>query len=84
MRWRPASTSIRAQLRRLNTRRLCWISASTLLAAVVGCDEQSDSPTAPDATPPALATASAAALVFAQVSGGSAHTCVVTADHLAY
>ena len=58
--------------------------AVTLLAALVGCNEQSESPTAPASVSPALAAASAAALVFEQVSGGYDHTCGVTAEHRAY
>ena len=63
-----------------------WRQASWVLvviAAVLGCGEQSRSPTAPEPDQPGLATATAA-LVFEQLSGGFDFTCGITADHHAY
>ena len=51
----------------------------SLLGLTLACREDAESPTEP-ASPPALA-ATAAALVFAQVSAGSTHTCGVTSDN---
>jgi alpha-tubulin suppressor-like RCC1 family protein len=53
------------------------------LAATLGCSEDAESPTGPG-TGPALATTSAHALAFYQVSGGSVHTCGVTTDNRVY
>ncbi|HEX6107251.1 MAG TPA: hypothetical protein VFZ26_16815 [Gemmatimonadales bacterium] len=63
--------------------RLRGTLTSAILAAALGCDHQSDSPTAPEPDRPALATA-ATGLVFQQLSGGYDHTCGVTADQRAY
>ena len=60
--------------------RLRGILTSTILAAALGCDEHSDSPTAPGPDHPALVTV-ATGLVFQQLSGGYDHTCGVTAEH---
>ncbi len=54
----------------------------TLLGLTLACREDAESPTTPDPSP-ALAT-TAAALVFAQVSAGNAHTCGVTTDNRLY
>jgi alpha-tubulin suppressor-like RCC1 family protein len=56
--------------------------AAGLLVTTVGCREDAQSPTEPQATP-ALATA-ASALAFYQVSGGGRHSCGVTTDNRAY
>ena len=60
--------------------RLISLAAAGLLA--LGCGTESDSPTEP-ATPPSLATATAA-LVFRQISAGFNHSCGVTTDNRAY
>jgi alpha-tubulin suppressor-like RCC1 family protein len=60
-----------------------WPLAAVLLVSVTGCDDQSPSPTAPEATPELSATA-AAPLSFRQVSPGNLHTCGVTTGSLAY
>jgi hypothetical protein len=64
-------------------RRLSPLFAPALLAAVLGCREDADSPTAPEATP-SLAISATQALAFSQVSGGDRHTCGVTTDNRAY
>ncbi len=56
--------------------------APILLAAAVGCREDAESPTAPEATP--LAASATHALAFFQVSAGQLHTCGVTTDNRAY
>jgi hypothetical protein len=64
--------------------------ATCLLALVLGCRDESDSPTGPDApVAPALASAAAGTLSFRQSSvtsypGTDAHTCGVTTDDRAY
>jgi alpha-tubulin suppressor-like RCC1 family protein len=56
--------------------------AAGLLIAALGCREDAESPTAPEAAP-ALATTTPA-LAFYQVSAGSNHSCGVTTDNRAY
>ena len=53
------------------------------VAVIVGCDENSQAPTAPD-TQPALDLNATAALAFRQVSAGHEHTCGVTPENRAY
>jgi len=70
-------------------RRLAPMLAAALLPVALGCREDAQSPTAPEAVSPAprpaLATATAvAALSFRQVSAGSQHSCGVTSDNRAY
>jgi alpha-tubulin suppressor-like RCC1 family protein len=55
---------------------------SAILLAVLGCGEDTESPTAPQAAP--LVASATPALAFSQVSGGSAHSCGVTTDNRAY
>ena len=64
-------------------RRLAPLLAPALLLAALGCREDAESPTAPEATAP-LATSATQALAFWQVSGGGGHTCGVTTDYRAY
>jgi alpha-tubulin suppressor-like RCC1 family protein len=59
----------------------CILTATFL--ATVGCRDDAESPTAPEPAP-ALATTATAALAFAQVSGGSRHSCAITTDNRAY
>jgi alpha-tubulin suppressor-like RCC1 family protein len=54
-----------------------------LVAATLGCREDSESPTAPDPVP-ALNATTASALAFHQLSAGRWHTCGVTTDNRAY
>jgi alpha-tubulin suppressor-like RCC1 family protein len=63
------------------TRRLAPVLALALVAAL-GCREDAESPTGPEAGP-ALATGSAQALTFRQVSAGDFHSCGVTTDNRA-
>jgi alpha-tubulin suppressor-like RCC1 family protein len=60
----------------------CAFTLAGLLIAVLGCREDAESPTSPEATP--LATSAAQALAFHQVSVGRLHTCGVTTDNRAY
>jgi len=53
-----------------------------LIAALLGCQEDAQSPTGPEPAP-ALASVTQA-LAFAQVSGGWDRSCGVTTDHRAY
>jgi alpha-tubulin suppressor-like RCC1 family protein len=55
---------------------------AVLLVAALGCREDAESPTGPEATP--LATTATAALAFYQVSAGWEHTCGVTTDNRGY
>lgn len=67
--------------------RLVHLVASMMVVASLGCQEGAQAPTDPGTVsppPPALATASAAALAFEQVSPAGLHSCGVTVDHLAY
>ena len=57
--------------------------AAGLLIAALGCREDAESPTAPEAAP-ALATTTTPALAFYQVSAGAVHTCGVTLDDRLY
>lgn len=57
--------------------------APALLLAGLGCQADSEVPTAPPAEP-ALITVSSSPLVFRQVTAGGAHTCGVTYDDRAY
>jgi alpha-tubulin suppressor-like RCC1 family protein len=59
------------------------ISASVILLSLLGCREEAESPTAPEAQP-TIAAAVISGLSFVQVSAGYNHTCGVTADSLAY
>jgi alpha-tubulin suppressor-like RCC1 family protein len=54
-----------------------------LLAAILACGDETDSPTTP-ASDPGLATAASTALAVGQVSAGFLHNCAVTPDHRAY
>jgi len=63
-------------------RELTRMLAPALTAVALGCREDAESPTAPNAGP-AFAQA-AAALAFRQVSAGVSHTCGVTTDDRAY
>ena len=63
-------------------RRLAPLLAPALLAAALGCSEDAESPTAPEAAGPAITAT--AALSFRQMSAGGNHTCAVTADDRAY
>lgn len=54
-----------------------------LLIALVGCRDDAESPTAPDAQA-ALATGSAPARSYYQVSGGYDHSCGVTTDEVTF
>jgi alpha-tubulin suppressor-like RCC1 family protein len=67
---------------RPSRRRLGPLLAPALLAAALGCSEDAESPTAPEAAGPAIAAT--AALSFRQVSAGGNHTCAVTTDDRAY
>ena len=61
--------------------------ASVVLVAALGCSDQAQPPTAPEATlqpAQAQAVASAAALPFRQLSAGSTHTCGVTTSDRMY
>jgi alpha-tubulin suppressor-like RCC1 family protein len=69
---------------------ISWTLAPTLAGALLvialGCRENAESPTGPEATAPgapALATATAP-LAFRQVSAGTSHTCGLTTDDRAY
>jgi alpha-tubulin suppressor-like RCC1 family protein len=66
--------------------RFALVFPLALLVVALGCREDAESPTGPEATAPgapALATATAP-LAFHQVSAGTAHTCGVTTSNLAY
>ncbi len=54
-----------------------------LLAAVLACGDDTESPTAPGSEP-ALAIAASTALAVSQVNAGDIHNCAVTPDHQAY
>jgi alpha-tubulin suppressor-like RCC1 family protein len=60
------------------------VAFAALLAAALGCNDESDSATAPAIPPSAATAAPAAALTFRQVSGGGIHTCGVTTGDKAY
>jgi alpha-tubulin suppressor-like RCC1 family protein len=65
-------------------RRLAPVIVPALVVAALGCREDAESPTAPEATPSHAASATHA-LAFSQVSaGGSFHNCGVTTDNRAY
>jgi alpha-tubulin suppressor-like RCC1 family protein len=64
-------------------RRLASLFALALMTAAVGCREDAESPTAPDAGP-ALAVTATTALTLRQVSAGAFHTCGVATDLRAY
>jgi alpha-tubulin suppressor-like RCC1 family protein len=59
------------------------VLAPALVVAALGCREDAESPTAPEAEP-ALKTTQAQALSFREVSAGVLHTCGVTLDKRAY
>jgi len=65
-------------------RHRAWVLAPALVLVALGCGEDSQAPTAPEATSPALATASTTSLPLHQVSAGDLHTCGVAEDHRAY
>jgi alpha-tubulin suppressor-like RCC1 family protein len=67
----------------LPLRRLAPLLAPALLAAALGCREDTQSPTAPEATPP-LAISATQALAFHQVSAGGLQTCGLTTENRAY
>src|SRR5437016_14524115 len=59
--------------------------ATGILMALVGCQENSESPTSPqEPAAPALAAAAAQPLSFQQVSAGFSHNCGLTLDGRAY
>jgi len=62
---------------------LAPVLAAGLLITALGCLEDTESPTAPEAEP-GLATAATTPLAFYQVSGGGDHTCGITTDNRAY
>jgi len=62
--------------------RIHLLLSLSLLGLTLACQEDAESPTAPDLRP-ALAT-TASTLVFAQVSAGVSHTCGVTTDNRVY
>jgi alpha-tubulin suppressor-like RCC1 family protein len=64
--------------------RSCVLFSRTLLlaAALVSCQEDQQSPTAPESQPALVTTT--AALAFWQVSAGHIHSCGVTTDNQAY
>jgi alpha-tubulin suppressor-like RCC1 family protein len=64
-------------------RQLASMFALALMTAAVGCREDAESPTAPDAGP-ALAVTATTALTWRQVSAGAFHTCGVATDLKAY
>ncbi len=67
------------------TRRpLAALLVAAIAAAVVGCREETPSPTEPPSAPAAAAIAATAALSFRQISAGHTHACGVTSDSLAY
>jgi alpha-tubulin suppressor-like RCC1 family protein len=67
------------------TSRFVLASGAAFLMAMLGCQENAESPTAPEnPTDPALTAAATVALSFRQVSTGNAHACGVTLDSLAY
>jgi alpha-tubulin suppressor-like RCC1 family protein len=70
---------------RIGCTRFRFVPALPLAIAVaaLGCREDTQSPTAPEATP-ALAISATQAPAFHQVSGGGVQTCGVTTDNLAY
>ena len=57
--------------------------AAAMLVTTLGCREDAESPTEPQARP-ALATTTTPALAFYQVSAGAVHTCGVTLDNRLY
>jgi alpha-tubulin suppressor-like RCC1 family protein len=57
--------------------------ALAILVPILGCREDTESPSATEPDP-ALATTSTQALSFRQVSAGTRHTCDVTTDYRAY
>jgi alpha-tubulin suppressor-like RCC1 family protein len=68
------------------SRTLAPTLAGGLLVIALGCREDAESPTGPEAAAPdapSLAIATAP-LAFRQVSAGSSHTCGVTSSNLAY
>jgi alpha-tubulin suppressor-like RCC1 family protein len=78
----PASRLPLGRVRRL-IRRVAPVLAPCLVAAVLGCREDAESPTTAEPVP-ALDRTLAHALAFRQVSTGSAHTCGVTTDMVSY
>jgi alpha-tubulin suppressor-like RCC1 family protein len=62
---------------------LASVLALAILVGVLGCRDDTQSPTAPEPGP-TLATTAAHALSFSQVSVGAGHTCAVTTDSRAY
>jgi alpha-tubulin suppressor-like RCC1 family protein len=65
------------------TQRLVPVLAPALMVAALGCREDAESPTAPEAEP-ALDVTPAQALSFRQISAGTVHTCGVTSDNRAF
>jgi alpha-tubulin suppressor-like RCC1 family protein len=63
--------------------RLIPVLGTALLLAALGCREDAEPPTAPEPGP-TLDIVPAPALSFSQLSAGSAHTCGLTTDNLAY
>jgi alpha-tubulin suppressor-like RCC1 family protein len=59
------------------------VLAASLVVTFAGCQQDAQSPTAPEPAA-ALAAASSRTLMFLQVSAGATHTCGVTVDSLAY
>jgi alpha-tubulin suppressor-like RCC1 family protein len=57
--------------------------APALVAALLGCGKDAESPMAP-ASEPALATTASTALAFKQLAAGEIHDCAVTTDNRAY
>lgn len=67
----------------LSLRLLASLSAApALFVAAVGCREDAEAPSAPEATP--LAASATHTLAFYQVSAGGQHTCGITTDNRAY
>lgn len=68
---------------RRSLRRFPPVLALSIMVAALGCREDLTAPTTPEHEP-ALATTTASALAFYQVSAGLTHTCGVTTTNRAY
>lgn len=66
------------------TRLLVPTLVQVFAVAIVGCRDGTEAPTAPQAAPPALATAVPGAQAFRQLSAGGGYTCGVTTNDVAY
>jgi alpha-tubulin suppressor-like RCC1 family protein len=80
---RTVSVLFQRDLGLARANRLGLVLAAGAMVATLGCQEDSESPAAPEPAP-AFATTSTSALAFNQVSAGGVHSCGLTTDNRAY